>query len=220
MTLYSFKFGDFFRDDDVVAEWVTALSMASNDIRLLQDRLDADEEERHRWFYWFRVTVAHAFEAIKYLERTSQRDEIHAFIDRLPQEVQGHHADALRRFGELHRTMRTIRDEVTFHYPEMKHQQRQKKKRPIQAALARLKDSYAIVDAGEAHTIGSSRHLFADDVAASVVMSSVGGWNELMSAWHDIRHLIASFMRFTNRAVDEFLAEGHERGGEWAIKRT
>lgn len=171
MPKYVFKFGEMFPADDVLAEWVSTLAIAFNDLSLVRNQLGQDDAVPWRWFYWLRLGIAHFAEAASYLRETAGIPEIAEFIGSLPEEAQAHYTDCVARY-EAHTTViERIRNEAGFHYPELKIVSSQHRKRPVQKVLAALADQPGQV---EGETFGDARLLFADDVSAGLVLRGHG----------------------------------------------
>jgi hypothetical protein len=215
VTRFVFKFGDFFPAEDAVAEWVVTLSLAYNDLVLLQEHLEKDKAIEHRWFYWLRLIIGHFREAARYLRATQRVPEIEAFVDSLPAHVRAHYDECLRLYEKNERTIERVRHEAGFHYPAMRVSPSQRRKRPIQEALEERAGGPAVVEMGAAGTVRTSRMLFADEVAAELVLKAGGGWGPLGDAQIEIEAAIGSLVRFVHLSLDEFFVRGHHRGGEW-----
>lgn len=216
MTRYIFKFSDFFPADDPLSEWAVTISLAYNDLSLLNEHLKGDVTTQHRWFYWLRLTISHFGEAASYLERTQDVPQVATFVARLPEHAQAHYTDCLERYARNEATIKRIRNDAGFHYPALRIVQSQRRRRAVQRALAELASGNAVADVGEEGVVRGSRMLFADEVAASLIARASGGLERFVQVVEpEIALAITSFMRFANPAIDEFLVLGHERGGDW-----
>jgi hypothetical protein len=99
MARTGFVFGEVFPPDDLLGEWVATLAVAFNDLALVHDRIEADHQIPHRFFYWLRLAIAHFYEAAKYLDATADVDQDKRFVATLPTEAQEQYATCLGRFG-------------------------------------------------------------------------------------------------------------------------
>ncbi|MEP6978667.1 MAG: hypothetical protein ABI948_11505 [Thermoleophilia bacterium] len=93
-----FAFGRVFPADDLLSEWVATLALAFNDLALVHDRIEADAETPHRFFYWLRLAIAHFYEAAKYLEDTAEVDEVRAFVATLAGDARKHYETCLEQY--------------------------------------------------------------------------------------------------------------------------
>jgi hypothetical protein len=78
---------DVFPEDDPLSEWLITLALAMNDLALVHVRLDEDQEEPNRAFYWNRLAVSHFTEAALFLRDTADVPELRAFVESLGDEA-------------------------------------------------------------------------------------------------------------------------------------
>lgn len=223
MPRHVFKFGEMFPADDILAEWIATLALAFNDLSLVRTQLGKDETVSWRWFYWLRLGIAHFAEAARYIRETAENDAIAEFIGSLPEDAQAHYKDVVARYEAHGTVIERIRNEAGFHYPVLKIESSQRRKRPIQIVLAGLADQPGSV---EGETFGNARLLFADDVVAGLVIRAHGNDEalgapaeeqlRLLGPVHlEIEKAIASFVSFTNDALQEYFKRRIADGASW-----
>jgi hypothetical protein len=174
-----------------------------------------DAMVEHRFFYWLRLSISHYGEAASYLARTEHIAEVTQFVTSLETTVQKHYRHCIDAYRRLESTIERVRNEASFHYPTLNVS---RKRRPVQKALKALANERGIVDMGPHGVIRGSRMLFADDVAALLVVRASEGWTNLHDAHPEIANGITSFMRFTNPAIDEFFYRAAQRGGDFVME--
>lgn len=224
MPRYTFNFGEMFPAKDVLAEWAATLGLAFNDLSLVRVRFIEDDSEKHRWFYWLRLGIAHFAEAASYLRATSELPEVAAFIGSLRDDVRKHHADCLALYAEHETVIERIRNQAGFHYPELLATPGQRRRRPMQQVLAALERERGSV-VGE--TLGDGRFLFADDVASSLVLHAHGGAEgllgespmeqaKILAPVHvAIEEAISSFVLFVDGVFNAYFGRKIDGGAEW-----
>jgi hypothetical protein len=205
-----FVFGLAFPADDLLSEWTATLALAFNDVSLVYERMEADKDIPHRFFYWLRLALAHFFEAAKYLDETAEVLEVKAFVGSLGNEAQEHYATCLARYREQQTPTQRLRNQAAFHYPRL---QPTRQNRPMKKVLAALAGEMGVIDKGAA--VRDSRLLFADDVVGRFFIEASGGEAELETVHPDIVVAITAFMRFTNLTLDEWFSRAGQRGVEF-----
>jgi hypothetical protein len=205
-----FVFGMVFPTDDLLSEWVATLALAFNDLALVQDRIVADAETPHRFFYWLRLAIAHFYEAAKYLDDTAEVDEVKAFVATLPAEAQQHYETCLERYREQQTPVERLRNQAAFHYPRL---QPNRQNRPMKKVLASLADEAGQIDKGEQNRLRDSRLLFADDIMSRFFVEASGGEDALGQVHPNIEAAITAFMRFTQAALDEWFYRAQQDRG-------
>jgi hypothetical protein len=207
-----FQFGMVFPADDLVSEWLATLSMAFNDLALVWERMVADQDVAHRFFYWLRLAIAHFYEVAKYLDDTSEVDEVRAFIATLSPEAQEAYATCLARYREHETPAVRLRNQSAFHYPPL---QPGRANRPMRKVLEDLAGKEGTIDKGATGTIGGSRLLYADDITSNFFVAASGGEDELAQVHPDISEATTSFMSFTNAALNEWFVQAEKRGAKF-----
>jgi len=205
----SFRIGDVFPADDVLAQWVGTLSLAFNDIALVNSRMVEDQDDAHKFFYWLRLAIAHFAEAAEYLVDTREVPQIEEFVDSLRPDVQQSYRDCLSRYQAKRSEIQQIRNVVAFHYPELRQDGGRWRSRPMQQALASLVNETGRIKRAR---IIEARLLFADDIAAMLFTRSTPTWGDVRDVHADITGGMTSLMRFANPAVEEFLTRAARRG--------
>jgi hypothetical protein len=126
----------------------------------------------------------------------------------LREEAQQDYANALAGFearsGDLHR----IRSHVV-HYPELKSQRGQKKKRLMQRVLEAHQDTPTVVKAGK---MSDARMIFADDVVAEVFQVTSGGEERLHAVHAEIAKAQVPLIGFLGAVMDEYFARRRADG--------
>jgi hypothetical protein len=207
-----FAFGLVFPADELLAEWVATLSLAFNDLALAHERLEADHETPHRFFYWLRLAIAHFYEAAMYLDDASEVPEVKEFVASLSPEAQQHYATCLARYRERETPTMRLRNQAAFHYPRL---QPGRQNRPMRRVLTGLADEMGQIDKGGEGTIRDARLLFADDIVSRFFIDASGGEGALEEVHPDIEAGITAFMRFTNVAIEEWFVRASERGAKF-----
>ncbi len=204
----SFRVGDVFPADDLLAEWVATLALAFNDIALVHARMieDQGEGEEYKFFYWTRLAISHFAEAADYLITTEHAPEVQGFVESLSDELQRHYSECVNRYRERQTEIEQIRNIAGFHYPELRVV---RGRRPMQQALAALENEPGRVKRGP---VLEGRFLFADDVAAMLFVRTATAWDSVVAAHGDIEAGIDSFMRFANPAITEFFGRAAVSG--------
>lgn len=205
-----FAFGRVFPPDDLLSEWVATLALAFNDLALVHDRIEADAETPHRFFYWLRLAIAHFYEAAKYLDDTAEVDEVKAFVATLPADAQKHYETCLEQYKEQQTPVQRLRNQAAFHYPRL---QPTRHNRPMKKVLDSLAGEAGQIDRAEQDTIRDSRLLFGDDIMSRFFVEASGGEAALGQVHPNIEAAITAFMRFTNAALDEWFHRAQQDRG-------
>lgn len=207
-----FLFSTVFPADDLLSEWTATLALAFNDLSVVHVRMEEDHGAPHKFFYWLRLAIAHFYEAAKYLDETSTIPEVTTFVAQLSPEAQGHFGACLSRYRERATPTLRLRNQAAFHYPALAPG---RANRPMRKVLQGLAAETGQFDSGKTGQIRDARMLFADDVASSFFVQATGGEEALAAVHPDIEAGIASFMKFTNAALDEWFFRAQQRGAEF-----
>jgi hypothetical protein len=207
--------GEALPADDPVSVWLTTLSLAFGDMQIVHvylveghDKLSKGMSEA-TLFYGYRLASAHYREAAKLcrLARARSQPEIRKFYASLPEEVRRHLEDALRAYDSFGNHMRSLRNGL-FHYPYPDgYKPDGGGARPGQERWDALA---AVIHAAREHPMTTrpgklrdSRFNWADDLAAEIVASTVGGVDCFAKVVEASADSVTGLMRFINTAVDE-----------------
>ena len=166
-----FRIGDAFPSEDVLARWATVLSMALNDMVLVQGKL-VQPSITDRWptyerQYSIRLAASHLFELATFLGASHRRHpEVRAFVDGLDVEYIDRHT-ALVSLGEhgqgpLREQLKRARNHFS-HYHELFDRSR------VEREELRRVTHDAKADQGEimlTPTMRTFRAQFADEIVA------------------------------------------------------
>jgi hypothetical protein len=92
------------------------------------------------------------------------------------------------------------------------------KKRAMQKVLEGLADEHGSFFKAASGTIEDSRALFADDIASRLFTYGDKDDANLYAAHNEIEEAITSFMRFVNRALDEWWYRAGKRGARFTTR--
>jgi len=204
----AFQMSEVFPEDDPLSEWLITLALAMNDLALVHVRLDEDQEEPDRAFYWNRLAVSHFTEAALFLRDTADVPEVRAFVESIGDEARTKYDECLAIFHECRGKLFSTRNKATFHYPALRPANPQAD-RPIRVALAVLRDDRGVIRSAR---IRDARALFADDVVATIFAREVGGLDAVPVFEAQVAAGTTAFIRFANLALDEHLLRARERG--------
>ncbi len=212
----AFQVAEVFPEDDPLSEWLITLALAMNDLALVHVRLDEDQDEPDRAFYWHRLALSHFTEAALFLHdtvhdtvhETAAVPEVKAFVESLSEEARAKCDACLAIFCECRNKLFNVRNKTMFHYPTLRPAHPQAD-RPIREALAAMRDDRGVIRSAR---ICDARFLFADDVAATIFARAVGGLDALPSFEAQVAEGTTAFIRFANLAIDEHLVRAQERG--------
>ncbi len=204
----AFQVAEVFPEDDPLSEWIITLALAMNDLALVHVRLDEDQDEPDRAFYWHRLALSHFTEAALFLHDTAAVPEVKAFVKSLGDEARAKYDACLAIFHECRGKLFNVRNKATFHYPTLRPAKPQDD-RPIREALAAMRDDRGVIRLGP---IRDARSLFADDVVATIFARAVGGLDAVPSFEAQVAEGTTAFIRFANLALDEHLGRARERG--------
>jgi hypothetical protein len=207
MSYVAFRIGEAFPADDLLSEWLVTLAVAMNDIAFVHARLEDDQDRDDRAFYWQRLALAHFTEVGLFLSETREIEEVSAFVETLPADTRANYERCLDVFEEQRGRLFTIRNKTTFHYPELR--LTAQAERPVRRSLTELADERGVIRPGSLRT---GRALFGDDVIAALFARELGGLDALPEFYRRVGEGTTSFVRFTNLALDEYLARKHEEG--------
>ncbi len=202
-----FRLGDLFPADDPLSEWLLLLSMALNDVALVNDRLEREHEILHAYLYWLRLGVAHFFEAAKLLKRGKDIPQVSSYVATLPADVRANYDRAISIYDEHHEQLKMMRD-VLFHYVRRWTRSGADPEPVIHLALERMADDHATLGTG---TLETARSLYADDVVAAIFTRATGvAWEDVTkdeSQQHvgevqlQIGEAVSAFVGFANPAL-------------------
>jgi hypothetical protein len=207
-TYFAFPMGDVFPRDDPLSEWLVTLAIAMNDLALVHVKLDEDQDNPDRAFYWNRLAISHFTEAGLFLDQTTGIDEVSVFVTSLPAAAQGAYAECRAVFEECRGRLFLVRNKATFHYPSLRPADLQAA-RPVRDALGVLADDRGIVRSAR---IRDARALFADDVVATIFAAELGGLDAIPDFEARVAVGVTAFIRFANLALDEHLLRVREGG--------
>jgi len=111
----AFQMSEVFPEDDPLSEWLITLALAMNDLALVHVRLDEDQEEPDRAFYWNRLAVSHFTEAALFLRDTADVPEVRAFVESLGDKARTKYDECLAIFHEYRGELFSKRNKATFH---------------------------------------------------------------------------------------------------------
>lgn len=211
MPYYAFPMGEVYRADDVLAQWLVTLSLAMNDITLVHTRLDEDQADPAKTFYWNRLAVSHFTEIGLYVADTDRLPEIRVFVDSLSEDARLNYDTCLRAFAEARGRIFRVRNEAAFHYPELRQNDPQVRQ-PVRDALAHLADERGVIHGGVGVVIREGRALYADDVVSTIFVNAVGGLDAVDGFFALVAEGTTAFIRFTNLALDEHLFRAAQEG--------
>ena len=215
---FAFRVGDLFPADEPLSEWLILLSMALNDIALVNDRLEREHEILHAYLYWLRLGVAHFFEAAKLLKRGKDVAEVASYIATLPTEARANYDRSISIYDERHDELKMMRD-VLFHYALTWRRRGHEPEPVIHLALQGMAGERATLKTG---TLGTARNLFADDVVAVIFTRATGiPWEDVVkdesqvhvgSIQKRIEEAVTAFVRFANPALMHHVGRAIDSG--------
>lgn len=204
----AFVMGEVYPADDPLSEWLVTLSLAMNDLALVHERLEEDQNELDRAFYWRRLAVSHFWEVALFLRDTAGIPEVKTFLGSLGDATRRNYDECLSVFNELRGKLNNTRNKAAFHYPQLK-PCNAKLERPVREALTKLHGNRGIVRKG---TIRDGRAFYADAVVYEIFAKEVGGADAVDEFNARVAAGVTAFMRFANLALDEHVDRAHERG--------
>lgn len=176
-----FKIGKVFSADDPIGRWSTVLAMAANNTIYLNVRLIEGNLPPELSMYYFRLLVAHFFEAAQWLSDTrSTWPQVDQFIDSL----NGAHQQRFDRIAEFgsqrHRFYANLsRSRATlFHYPTMHPDRDAAGAEELANAMREVADADGWIEGGSDYA--SFRATFADEVALQFLSTSDQENQEIM----------------------------------------
>lgn len=215
-TMIGVRIGEVFPQDDLVGEWIATLALAFNDIAYVHRHLDETyEKPAYEYFYFLRLAIGHFNEAAAHLDRSEKLSEVEAYVASLDREAQELYADCLRRYRSQTSVIAQVRNHSAFHYPTF---QPSNSRRVMRRALDELRDEYGWMFKAASKTIRDSRLLFADDIQSKLFTRATPSDSDLYAAHVEIKEAIQSFIRFTNKALDEWWARAMARGVQFQIQ--
>lgn len=205
---FAFPVGEVYPADDPLSEWLVTLSVAMNDLALVHVRLDEDQDEPEKAFYWNRLAISHFTEAGLFLHDTAQIAEVKTFVESLDAEPRAKYEECLAIFQELRGRLFDVRNKATFHYPQLRTSSPQHE-RPVRDALETLQADRGVIRAAR---IRDARALFADDVVAAIFAKELGGLDAIAAFEAQVAEGTTAFVRFANLALDEHLMRVRAKG--------
>jgi hypothetical protein len=204
----AFRVAEVFPANDPLSEWLVTIALAMNDLTVVHDRLEEDQDEPHKAFYWQRLALSHFTEAALFLHDTANVAGVTAFVESLGAEARARYDECQAVFEERRGQLFDTRNKATFHYPELRPANPQAD-RPVREALRAMRDDRAVIRLGR---IRDARSLFADDVVAHIFARAVGGLDAVAPFDARVAEGVTAFIDFTNLAVDEHLVRARESG--------
>lgn len=210
-TMIGVKFGEVFPRGDVVGEWIATLALAFNDIAYVYRQMGEAYEDRpaYEFFYFLRLAIGHFNEAGAQLDRGENVPDVVAYVGSLDSDAQALHVDCLRRYRSQTSVIAQVRNLSAFHYPKF---EPSNSRGVMRMALEDLANEYGWMFKAASQTIRDSRLLFADDIQSKLFTRATPSDAALYAAHGEIEEAIQSFMRFTNKALDEWWARAMARG--------
>lgn len=205
---FAFSMGKAFPHDDPLSEWLVTLAVAMNDLALVHVRLDEDQDDPDRAFYWNRLAISHFTEAALFLEQAAEIEQVSAFVESLPAAAREKHDECLAVFNECRGRLFSVRNKATFHYPSLRAGNAQAP-RPVRDALRDLADDRGVIRSAR---IRDARALFADDVIAAIFAQELGGLDAVPEFEARVAAGVTAFIRFANLALDEHLMRARASG--------
>jgi hypothetical protein len=205
---FAFPMGDVFPQDDPLSEWLVTLAIAMNDLALVHVKLDEDQDNPDRAFYWNRLAISHFTEAGLFLHQTAGIDEVSTFVTSLPTAAKDAYTECRTAFDDCRGRLFSVRNKATFHYPSLRPADLQAA-RPVRDALGDLADDRGVVRSAR---IRDARALFADDVVATIFAEELGGLDAIPGFEAQVAVGVTAFIRFANLALDEHLVRAREGG--------
>jgi len=171
----TFRFGDAFPADSVIARWVAGMTLIAND--LLQVNLGVIEasdvvvDQSSEAVYLFWLACAHYREAAHFMQKGSELPEVQASIAQLPEQTREHWAAIQESFEPwegsfVQGRLKPLRDDF-FHYPKPTDQK-------WGGMLARVADRRSGVRVRGSEIVGNVRGVFADDLRAELLSQYIG----------------------------------------------
>lgn len=211
----SFRSGDAFPADSVLAQWIVLLGAARNDLTYAFNRVlslneagfsDALVSER---IYLSRLVFSHYREAIKALWKADKIQEINEFIQSLSTPAQEGYEEIRVQFGKLPDTfvgkhVKPVRDS-TFHYPEIPAEE-----------LAEALDGVADEKVGiyrDAET-GTYGFQFADNAILKNIKGETSD-EQLAAIFDELLNQVEKFIKFSTGAVISYLQTLPEGIVDW-----
>src|SRR5215210_9204666 len=95
---FAFVMEEVFPHENLLSEWLVTLAVAMNDLALVHVRLDEDQDNPDRAFYWNRLAISHFTEAALFLEETAEVEEVSGFVESLPEAARANYEECLAVF--------------------------------------------------------------------------------------------------------------------------
>lgn len=194
-----FKIGKVFSADDPIGRWSTVLAMAANNTIYLNVRLIEGNLPPELSMYYFRLLVAHFFEAALWLDNTrSTWPQVDQFIgsldaahrqrfDRITEFASQRH----RFYENLSRSRSTL-----FHYPTMHPDRDAAGAEELANAMREVADADGWIEGGSDYA--SFRATFADEVALQFLSTSDQENQEIME---ELRGPVFELVEFAEGAL-------------------
>jgi hypothetical protein len=188
---------------------LVTLAVAMNDLTLVHVRLEHDQDEPDKHFYWNRLALSHFTEAALFLHNTVDIVEVRAFVESLSGDAREKLADCLAIFNEYRGRLFDVRNKATFHYPGLRPTDPQAA-RPVRDSLLSLRESRGVIRAGR---LRDSRALFADEVVAATFLRLLGGNDAVIAFAERVAEGVTAFIHFANLSLDEYLTRRRDADG-------
>jgi hypothetical protein len=172
-----------------------------NDLTLVHVRLDEDQDEPERIFYWNRLAISHFTEPGLFIFETANVAEVEAFVESLGAETRDKYDECLAVFEELRGRLFDTRNKATFHYPKLR-PTTPGAARPVRDALVALREDRGVIRSAR---MRDARALFADDVVVTIFVDVLGGMDAIEPFEARVAEGTTAFIRFANLALDEHL---------------
>jgi DNA-binding XRE family transcriptional regulator len=194
-----FKIGDVFSADDPIARWATVLAMAANNTIYLNVRLIEGDLPPELSMYYFRLLVAHFFEAADWLKKTRatwpQVDELINSLSNKDQQRYEHIVAFASQEHRFHENLQRSRSTL-FHYPVMHPDREASGAEELANAMREVVDLPSWIEGGEDYA--SFRATFADEIALQFLSDSNEENEEIME---DLRQPVFELVEFAEAVL-------------------
>jgi hypothetical protein len=202
-----FKFGEVFPADQILSEWLAAISMAANDLITVHSNLADADEVSVRWYY-LRASAGHYYEAAQHLNRTAEEPAIKAFVASLPEAARDSYERTLELFRSNEPQISKMR-QYAFHYPQIVNPRQSGALLAARPLIDVLKQGQNYDTSMRLGKVRESRLTYADELTIGLVARQVGGPTNLERLNETIAEAVEALMRFINPALEEhFLRMG------------
>lgn len=194
-----FKIGDVFSADDPIARWATVLAMAADNTIYLNVRLIEGNLPSELSIYYFRLLVAHFFEAADWLKKTRATwPQVDELINALGKKNQQRYERIVAYAGQRHRFYGNLRRSraTLFHYPEMHPDREAAGAEELANAMREAAALPGWIEGGEDYA--SFRATFADEVALQFLSDSNEESKEMME---DLKQPVFELVEFAEAVL-------------------